>query len=658
MFKAPAIGLLYAISVCHVTPIYATSIPSPDAWPLPKAVAPPPAIAASRDVAYPGVIRLEVDATDVARGIHRIHETVPVQGAQRLTLLFPQWIIGDPVPPNALDQLAGLLVSAAGNTLKWQRDVAEPAAFHIDVPAGVRAVDLSFQFLVPSDQRVGPVLATPTMLDLQWQSHVLYPAGYYARRIMIDTSVTLPASWEFASSLDGAQRSGDVVRFAPTSLETLVDSPVMAARWMKQYSLSEDPVPVRLDVAADTEAGLAVPDAVIDRYRREIAQAYKLFGGRHYSHYDLMTWLSNDFGPSYFEQRQSGEDALPADFFSNRERYSGRWGAPFHGYVHSWNGVFRVPAPMWPANFNTPPQDALLWVFEGLTVYWNDVLDARSGIRTLPEALASWERVASDFSARPGMQWRTLQDASDEVLIQHGNANLWPDGRRQSWPDWQLGVIDAYSQGELVWLDIDTLIRERSGGRKSLDDFARGFFGIRDGSLVAAPYTFGDLVAGLNAVLPYDWETFLRARVDSVAVAADLDGIARGGYRLSWTDQPSPQQLATEQRRGTIDLRFSLGMTLDKEGTVTAVVWDGPAWRAGIVAGAKVQLVNGTAYSAEVLKTAIVATSDGGKLDLQVARGATTQELLVARSGGPRYPHLERVPGGAALLDDILAPRQ
>jgi predicted metalloprotease with PDZ domain len=139
---------------------------------------------------------------------------------------------------------------------------------------------------------------------------------------------------------------------------------------------------------------------------------------------------------------------------------------------------------------------------------------------------------------------------------------------------------------------------------------------------------------------------------------ADVDGIARGGYRLSWTDQPSPQQLATEQRRGTIDLRFSLGMTLDKEGTVTAVVWDGPAWRAGIVAGAKVQLVNGTAYSAEVLKTAIVATSDGGKLDLQVARGATTQELSVAWSGGPRYPHLERVPGGAALLDDILAPRQ
>jgi predicted metalloprotease with PDZ domain len=447
------------------------------------------------------------------------------------------------------------------------------------------------------------------------------------------------------------------VRFAPTSLDALVDSPVMAARWLKQYSLSEDPVPVRMDVAADTEAGLVVPDEVVDGYRREVAQAYKLFGGRHYHHYDLMIWLSDDFGPSYFEQRQSGENALPAQFFSDRERYSRAWGAPFHGYVHSWNGLFRVPAPMWPANFNTPPQHALLWVFEGLTVYWNNVLDARSGLRPLPEALTSWESVASDFSARPGMQWRTLQDASDEVLIQHGNANLWPEGRRQSWPDWQLGVIDAYSQGELVWLDIDTLIRERSGGRKSLDDFARGFFGIRDGSLVAAPYTFDDLVSGLNAVLPYDWATFLRARVDSISATADLEGVTRGGYRLIWTDQPSVQQRATEERRGTTDLRFSLGMTLDRDGTVTAVTWNGPAWHAGIVAGAKVLSVNGAAYSAEALKTAIVAARNGGKLDLQVARGATTQALSVAWTGGLRYPHLERIPGSAALLDDILAPR-
>jgi predicted metalloprotease with PDZ domain len=627
-----------------------------DHWPQPQATKPPPAIEAPRDIAYPGTIRLEVDATDALRGIHRIHENVPVRGPRRLTLLFPQWVPGDPVPPNALDQMAGLVISAGGKTLKWQRDPVEPAAFHITVPAGVGAVDVDFQFLVPATRTIGPVHSTPTMMDMQWQSHVLYPAGYYARRIQVDPAVTLPKDWQFVSSLDGAQRVGDVVRFAPVSLERLVDSPVMGARWLKRYSLSEDPVPVRLDVAADTESGLVVPADTLDKYRRQVAQAYKLFGGRHYDHYDLMVWASTGFGPSYFEQGRSGENSVPSAFFTDK-RYAHAAGNPFHGFVHAWNGVFRMPATMWTANLNTAPQDSMLWVFEGLTVYLADVLNSRSGITSPEDARRNWESTAASYSSRPGLQWRTLQDASNQVIIQHGNNLIYPEGRRQPWQDWQLNVIDPYVQGELVWLDIDTLIRQRSGGHKSLDDFTRGFFGIRDGSLVAAPYTFDDLVAELDAVMPYDWATFLRARVDSVGIEADLDGITRGGYRLAWNDQPSAEQQAAEDKSGDVDLGFSVGVTLDKDGSVTDVGWGSPAWQAGLVVGARIVSVNGQAYQAPVLKAAIVAAHAGTRIDLQVARGPTEQALSMSWDGGLRYPHLERVPDAPALLDDILQAR-
>lgn len=272
----------------------------------PQAAALPPSIDPPRDKAYRENIHLDVDATDFLRGIHRIHETVPVQGSQQLTLLFPQWIPGDHVAPNSLDQLAGLVIRAGGKTLKWRRDAVDPYAFHIDIPPGTKAVELNYQFIEPSEERLGPVLATPTMLDLEWQSHLLYPAGYYVRRITVEPTLTLPPGWQFASSLPGAQRQGDVVHFAPVPLDTLVDSPVMAARWMRRYSLSDDPVPVRLDVAADTEAGLNVPADIIDGYRREVAQAYKLFGGWHYDHYDMLIWISDEFGPSYFEQHRSG----------------------------------------------------------------------------------------------------------------------------------------------------------------------------------------------------------------------------------------------------------------------------------------------------------------------------------------------------------------
>ena len=626
-------------------------------WQLPQATPAPAPIAQPQDVAYPGTLRLEVDATDAMRGIHRIHETIPVRGMKQLTLLFPQWVPGDPVPPNVLDQVAGLVFHLGGKRLPWRRDPVEQAAFHVDLPQGAQEVDVDFEFLFPSSRAIGPVLSTPTMVDLQWQSHVLYPAGYYSRRIQVDPAVTLPHDWQFASSLDGATRVGDVVRFSPVSLDVLVDSPVMAARWMRQYALSDDPVPVRLDVAADTESGLVVPPEALDKYRREVAQAYKLFGGQHYDHYDMLVWLANDFGPGYFEQSRSDENGLPAAFFSDPVRNGRSLGFPFHGFVHAWNGVFRVPATMWTANLNIAPQDSLLWVFEGLTMYWNGVLNARSGVASREDALRDWESTASACASRPGLQWRTLQDASEQVLIQHGNSILYPEGRLQPWPDWQLNTLDAYLQGQLIWLDIDTLIRERSSGLKSLDDFGRGFFGIRNGSRVAVPYTFADLVAALNAVTPYDWATFLRARVESVGIDTDLDGITRGGYRLTWNDQPSVVQQASETKSGRAGLGFSVGIDLNKDGEVTSVVWGSAAWRAGLVVGAKVLSVNGQPYQASVIKSVISESRADRPIELRVARGQTEHSLSLTWEGGLRYPHLERVPGTPALLDDILRPR-
>lgn len=626
-------------------------------WPLPQATPAPVPIAPPRDVSYPGTVRLDVDAGDAMRGIHRIHETIPVRGMKQLTLLFPQWIPGDPVPPNVLDQVAGLAFNVDGKRRPWRRDPVEQAAFHVDLPPGAQEVDVDFEFLFPADAAIGPVLSTPTMVDLQWQSHVLYPAGYYSRGIQVAPTVKLPHDWQFASSLDGATRIGDVVRFSPVSLDALVDSPVMAARWLRQYALSDDPVPVRLDVAADTESGLIVPPEILDKYRREVAQAYKLFGGQHYDHYDMLVWLANDFGPAYFEQSRSGENGFPTAFFSDQARYGRSLGAPFHGFVHAWNGIFRVPSTMWTANLNVPPQDSLLWVFEGLTMYWNGVLDARSGLASQEDALRSWESTASAYANRPGLKWRKLQDASEEVLIQHGNNIIYPEERLQPWPDWQLNTLDAYLQGQLIWLDIDTLIRERSNGRKSLDDFARGFFGIRNGSRIPAPYTFEDLVAALNAVTPYDWATFLRARVDSVGINTDLDGITRAGYRLTWSDQPSWPQQSSETKSGGTNLSFSVGVNLKKDGEVTSVVWGSAAWRAGLVVGAKVLSVDGQPYQGSVIKSAISASRADRPIELQVARGQEEYSLSLTWKGGLRYPHLERVAETPDLLDDILRPR-
>ena len=195
-------------------------------------------IPAPQDVPYPGVIQLQVDATDLDHRVFRVKETLPVAGPGRTTLLYPKWLPGNHSTTGPIDKLAGLIVrSDAGQRLEWQRDPVEMHAFHVDVPAGVKQLHLEFEFVTPTDTSQGRVTMTPDLLGLQWEKTLLYPAGFYARQIPVAASVQLPAGWQFASALRGAQRAGDTVQFATVPLETLVDSPLFAGPHYRRVEL-------------------------------------------------------------------------------------------------------------------------------------------------------------------------------------------------------------------------------------------------------------------------------------------------------------------------------------------------------------------------------------------------------------------------------------
>ncbi|TNV61718.1 M61 family metallopeptidase [Corallococcus exiguus] len=618
-------------------------------WPLPQPAPMPPPIAAPRDTPFPGTLRLRVDATDTARGLFRVTETLPVTPGRRLTLLFPQWLPGDHGPTAQLDGLAGLKVQAGERVIAWTRDAVQVAAFHIDIPAGVTSIDVHFQFLGATEPRVGPVVATSTMMDLQWHNLVLYPAGHYARRITCVASVKLPPAWEFASPLTVAQREGDEVRFQPVTLDTLVDSPVIAGRHFKRILLSEDPVPVHVNIVADDAASLEPPPGFVQGHQALVQQAYRLFGSRHFDQYDLMVWMADGFGPSYFEHLRSGENAVPAGYFTTWKDRPEQRGRLAHGFVHSWNGLFRRPAEMWTPDFNTPERDSLLWVFEGLTSYWQDVLTTRAGLWTREDALEDMAANAAAMANRPGRRWRPLRDVTNDAIVQ----------RRKplSWKGWQRDMFDAYSEGQLIWLEADTLIRERSGGRKSLDDFARAFFGVRPGSQVTMTYTLEDIVTTLNAIQPHDWAGFFRSRIEETHDAPPLEGITRGGYALTWSEQPTDAVRRAEAASGNMDLGDSLGMTLAKDGKVLRVEWERPAFEVGLLPGAVVTAVNGSPYDAQRLKDAVKATAHQEPLRLSWRQGTATRSALIPWHEGLRYPRLRRVEGTPALLDEILAPR-
>jgi predicted metalloprotease with PDZ domain len=424
---------------------------------------------------------------------------------------------------------------------------------------------------------------------------------------------------------------------------------MFAGRNFKRLELASEPVRVSLNVVADRPELLEITPEALTAHKNLVQQAYRLYGAHHYDHYDFLLALTDQMGGIGLEHHRSSENSTIPNYFTEWDRTADARDLLSHEYTHSWNGKFRRPADLWTPTFNVPMRDSLLWVYEGQTQYWGYVLAARSGLLTKQQALDAMAATAAAYDNRKGRQWRPLQDTTNDPIAQNR--------RPIPWRSWQRAE-DYYSEGELIWLDADTLIRELSKGEKSLDDFAKRFFGVNDGSYEPLTYTFDDVARTLNAVEPHDWAKFLRARLDAVGGEAPLDGIARGGYRLVYNDTPSDLFKASEARRRTTDLTYSLGLVIGREARIADVMWEGPAFKAGLTVGTQIVAVNGYAFDADRLKT-IVKNSKAARdaIEFIVKNGDRYRNVRVDYHDGLRYPHLERVPATEARLDAILAAK-
>jgi predicted metalloprotease with PDZ domain len=208
----------------------------------------------------------------------------------------------------------------------------------------------------------------------------------------------------------------------------------------------------------------------------------------------------------------------------------------------------------------------------------------------------------------------------------------------------------------LIWLDVDSIIRERTRGQRSIDDFARAFFGVNPGDQGINLYSFEDVVRTLNGIAPYDWAGYLRQRVEQTG-PAPLDWIKRGGYRLVYRDTPTAYFTSREKAREVLDLTYTLGLTIGKDGEINGVAWDSPLFNEGVTTGTKILAVNGRAYSNDDFKSAITAAKGGRTpIELTLKKGPLYQTVRLPYYGGLRYPVLEKVGTGSSTLDALLAP--
>jgi predicted metalloprotease with PDZ domain len=603
-----------------------------------------------QDADYPGTIDLRVDATDVLRRIYAVRETIPVAQGGVLTLLLPKWLPGYHAPQAQIELLAGLDFRAAGQRLHWSRHPTEVYAFHVDVPDGVGEIEAHFQFLSPTQTAQGRVIVTPDLLNLQWNTVVLYPAGYFSRGIRVQPHLTLPDDWQLACALPIESSDGAATTFAPVGLDDLVDSPVMAGRHLRRIPL-DDRGKVTLNVFADTPDLLEATPEMIAPHKAVVEEADLLFGPRPFERFDVLLALSDEMGSIGVEHHRSCEIASIPGYFKEWEASFPRRDSFPHEYVHGWNGKYRRGADSWAPCFYQPIRNSLMWVYEGQTQYWDRVLCARSGLWGAEHTLAALADIAATHDMQAGSRWRPMSDTTKDPIIAARAALPWPSWQRSE---------DYYTEGALVWLDVDTRIRELTGDTRSLDDFARAFFGWQDDKEegVTETYKFDDLVRTLTEIAAFDWSSFFIEKLHNTTGNAPLDGITRGGYRLVYRDEPSAMWAAKEKLIGVTSFLFSLGLSVAQDGEVKEVLWDSPAFAAAVTVGSKLVGVNGMAFTPDELRRAIACATEAEPIRLIIQTGKHQRDVPVPCLTGHRYPHLERIPHARHRLDEILAARR
>ena len=611
-------------------------------------------------------VRITADLSDAPRKLFHAEVDLPVKPGEHATFITPQWIPGEHAPNGPAATIVGVVFTANGQVLPWRRDDVNLYEFHVDIPAGATNVHAHLDSII--NGRISREMAC-----LEWQKLLLYPAHIPVREIAVEPSVTVPAGWGIGTALipvgsptapsattgldeqyHQPAATATTQRFAVTNIEQLQDSPIITGKYFHEFALAPDVTPKHfIDVVSDAPGDQNLRPELLAEISQLVREASAAYASHHYNAYHFLLTLSDIAGGEGLEHEQSSDNGVGEKGFADAEHQLAESDLLAHEFTHSWNGKYRRPDKLYEPDFATPQQGQLLWVYEGLTQYMGNVLATRSGLKSQEAYRDQLALSAASLDNESGRIWRSTEDtAIASSIARHPTL----------WANWERGQA-YYQEGELMWLDADTLIREQTGGKKSLTDFLHIFLG-KGGNTppIIVPYDRKELIADLNQVLPYDWAGFLHARIDLPTPHTDLAGIERAGYQLVYTDKPSPTQRSLDKtRRRAIDVWYSLGFRIGTDGTVGDVRITGPADKAQLYPGAKILAINGQAFTPETLKEVLLTAVDASKgnttpihLTVQEESEVTTVDLDY--HDGQRYASLQRMPGKPDLLAAITSP--
>jgi len=613
-------------------------------------------LAASTAFAAPLEIKVDVDARELSRSLLHARIELPAKPGD-FVIWYPKWIPGVHAPAGPVQNLAGLrFESATGETIEWKRDDEEMNRFHLKVPAGADRVIARLDYICnqPSVNSSGvDSFGNSKIGVINWNTVLLYPEGVSIDEATAAARLTLPAGWKHGTSLVAAKTEGAVTTFQPLTLRRFVDSPLITGENFRSLDLASKATPPNsppgfLHLTSEAASAIAIDDKLIAQYRKLYAESLTLFGGARFESYHFLVVCSDVLPRNGLEHLASSFNAVgERELVDEKKRKS--WPAYLlpHELVHAWCGKFRRPAAMISTNFHQPERTALLWVYEGLTQYLGEVLTVRSGLLTPEEHLPAFA-VKLDFLMRQrGRRWRALEDTAVASWLNRAHSASWSALRRGQ---------DYYDEGLVVWMEADALIREKSGGKLSLDDFCKKFFAAdREKMPVVVGFDLQEITGILRGLVEEDWEKFFAERISKPREELGLDFLPKTlGYRLQYGAKPSEYLVERERERKQVSAAASLGFSAAEDGKLGAIVPDSPADKAALAPGMIIAGVNGRKFSGQRLKDAISDSVTARKVDLLVLDGDVYRTLSIAYQDGPKYLELARTPEHADTLGAIL----
>ncbi|HLY97720.1 MAG TPA: M61 family peptidase [Candidatus Angelobacter sp.] len=595
-------------------------------------------------------IMILLDATRAPEKILHAELQIPVRPGP-LKLAYPEWIPGEHGPTGPVVDLTGLQFFANGQRLTWRRDLVDMYSFHLTIPAGVDKLEVRLDEVLPAPPEgfSSGASTTAQLAVLSWNQVLLYQPGAHTDDIPITASLKLPAGWHYGTALPVQGEGNGVINFQTVALTTLVDSPVLTGAHFRRIPLTpEGPIQHYIDEASDSDSALQMSAEVIDQYKHLIAETGALYGARHYRDYHFLLTLSDHTAHFGLEHHESSDDRIgERTIVDDHQRWLAASLLP-HEMTHSWNGKYRRPKGLATKDYQDPMQGDLLWVYEGLTQYLGEILTARSGLWTPEQFFEQTADTAAKLNTTTGRSWRPLQDTADAAQILYGSAPEFENWRRS---------VDYYPEGFLIWLDVDTTIRQQTGGKKTLNDFCRIFHGGGNTPPKVVTYDFNDVVNTLQQVAPYDWAKFLRDRLDTYGPDAPLGGITNGGWKLVYDENMSQLEKDAEDVHHAVDARYSIGLALTDEGGIVDVIMNSQSQKAGIAPGMVLVAVNGRKYTAEILREALRAgKGNGPNTELLVRNGDFYKNYVLNYHDGEKYPHLVRDQSRPDILSEIIKP--